>query len=104
MAGLYSLRGLFRILGFSRRGALEERAAFGADAALELHRRFARSVGFGRGFILFGPLNALAAEADLALFSVDPEHLHLDLVAHIDDVLRVLDLLVRQLRDMKQAL
>ena len=45
----------------------------------------------------------LRREADLALVGVDAQDLHLDLVADLDDVLGVLDLVVGQLGDVQQA-
>src|SRR5262249_44404394 len=51
-----------------------------------------------------GPAQALAAQADLAVGRIDPQHLDLDLVADLDDLLRALDLVVGQLGDVQEAL
>ena len=49
-------------------------------------------MGSGFSFLLFGPFDALAAEADLALVGIDTEDLHFDLVPDFHHVLGVLDL------------
>ena len=51
----------------------------------------------------FAPLCSLEAEADLSIGGVDPEDLDIDLFVGLDDVLRVFDLLVRELGDVEQA-
>src|SRR5262249_27529039 len=86
----------------------EERAA-AAESARELAGLGPRGAG-GRllvvALLLVGVEVAglLAGEADLPLAAVDAEDLHLDLVAHLDHVLRALDLVVGQLGDVEQAL
>ena len=49
------------------------------------------------------PLDPLARQADLALVSIDPQDLDLDRLADLDDLFRVFDLVVSQLRDVQQA-
>jgi hypothetical protein len=50
------------------------------------------------------PLGPLEAQADLAIGDVDAEDLDVDLLVGLDDVLRVLDLVVGELGDVQQAL
>src|SRR5262249_39163203 len=87
-----------------RRGAGkgEQLAAVRAGAAAQ---PTPRSVGPRRRLLFPRRVRpeALAAEADLAVGGVDAQDLDLDLVAHLDDVLRALDLVVGQLGDVQQA-
>ena len=53
--------------------------------------------------VVLGPFDALARQADLALVGVDAQDLDLDLVADLDHVFGVLDLVVGQLGDVQQA-
>ena len=48
-------------------------------------------------FVFLGPFDTLPRQADLPLVGVDAQDLHLDLLADLDDVLGILDLVVGQL-------
>src|SRR5947207_13321785 len=68
-----------------------EAALFGALSALL------------RALLLFlGPLGALQRQADLPLVAVHPQDLHLQVLADLELVLRLLDLLVADLADVQQ--
>src|SRR5262249_34974121 len=95
-------------------GQVDEVAAAAAGAAAQLalaarrrgrrRRRAARRRRLGGLllFLLLGPVQALAAEADLAVVDVHAEDLDLQLVADLDDVLGAIDLVVGQLADVQQ--
>src|SRR5262245_3750524 len=76
-------------------------AAVATQAALEL------LLALGLGAVIdrdiTGPVGALLRQPDLALDGIDAENLDVDFVAHLDLVLRVLDLVVGQLADVQQA-
>ena len=52
--------------------------------------------------VRFGPVNSLARETDLSLVRINSQDLDLELVADLDHLLRVIDLLLRELRDMEE--
>ena len=57
----------------------------------------------GRFLLCVAPLGTLEAEADLSIAGIDPEDLDVHLVVGLDDVLRVLDLLVREFGDVQET-
>src|SRR5205807_4939197 len=96
-----------------RRAAHGEQGSAPSEASLELLRLLGLELATARrgrsGFALvpllvaLAPVRLLARQADLALAPVDAEHLHLDVVADLDDLLGAVDLLVGQLRDVQEA-
>ena len=54
-------------------------------------------------FILFGPVNSLAGKPDFAIVRVHSQNLDLDVVANLDDLFGVFDLVIGQFRDVEQA-
>src|SRR5262249_24587170 len=86
----------------------EKLAAARAGPAAEFPLTRAADSGPGLGFrfpaFVLGLTDPLPAEADLAVARIEPQDLHLDLVAALDHILGALDPVVGQLGDVHQAL
>src|SRR5438552_11715403 len=97
---------LLLLAGFGHR---EQLTAGAARAAAQLARLAAGGVLgrlFGRRFLAAFHVRLVqpfAAQADLTVRRIDPQHLHLDLVADLDDLLGTLHLVIGKLRDVEQA-
>src|SRR5258708_5974014 len=103
--------GLLRLLGISCVGHRNELTGSGTGAAAQLTRglrggrcscRCLFSCGFL--FLLFRPVEPLAAQADLAVRGIDSQNLDFDFVADFNHFLGTFDFLFGQFRNMQQAL
>src|SRR5262245_41705983 len=96
---------LLRFLGWLDQRAAAAEATFellGLFGFLFLRRRasgcFAGRLGL---VLLFAPGDSFSRQTNFPLFGIDAEDLHLDLVANLDHILGILDLVVGKLGDVQ---